>query len=348
MLRQYLDDLESRIDPHQEDKLLNEWKQFASGNFTGELFSPRRDTPKPSTLEWPSPTVNQALDDFDMMVLQQLRACSDQLAAGSGWLMNVRANYGTPILPSLFGVKLYRMDEALNTLPASWPIDGIDKIRSVIDQGIPDLHQSLGAMALDTSAKYAELFAEYPNISKYVTIYHPDLQGPMDLCEMLWGSSIFVDSYDYPELLHQLLQLVTDTYRLYMHEWEHIIPPRSDGYAVHWGMLIKGRIMLRDDSAMNFSPAMYQQFSVPYEQLLLDEFGGGAIHFCGRGSHFVPAAAAMRGLSAINASQPELNDMEAIYQATVDHGINIISLAMSEAMRALQAGRPLHSRVHAV
>lgn len=346
MLQPYLDDLESRINEQEEDALFEEWLAFTNGQFGGQLFSPRRNTPNPPSLAWPTPTVNEALDDFDAMVLQQLGACSAQLTAASGSLMNVRANYGTPIIPSLFGVRLYRMADELNTLPASWPLDGIEAIKSVVDAGVPNLYQSLGKQALDTSARYAELFRDYPKIANYVHIYHPDLQGPMDLCEMIWGSGIFVDSYEHPELLHDLLEIVTETYSAYMHAWEKIVPARADGLAVHWGMLIKGRLMLRDDSAMNFSPAMYREFFVPYEQRLLSEFGGGAMHFCGRGDHFVPIATTLKGLYAINLSQPELNDMEAIYQATVDRGTPLIGFSNPVAQRALSSGRDLRSLVH--
>ncbi len=346
MLKPYLEDLESRINEQDEQALFEEWLRFTNGQFDGEIFTPHRHSPSPPSLPWPNPTVNEALDDFEAMVLQQLGPCSAQLAAAGGSLLNVRANYGTPIIPSLFGVKLYRMADALNTLPASWPLDGIEAIRAVVDGGVPNLHHSLGGQALEAGARYVELFRDYPKISRYVHIYHPDMQGPMDLCEMIWGSGIFMDSYEQPELLHELLEVITQTYSDYMHAWEMIVPHRADGLAVHWGMLTKGRLMLRDDSAMNFSPAMYREFFVPYEQRLLTEFGGGAMHFCGRGTHFVPIATTLKGLYAINLSQPECNNMEAIYQATVDRGTPLIGFSGPEAQRTLSAGRDLHSLVH--
>ena len=343
-LERCLEDLESRIDEAEEEALWAQWREFTDGHFTGDLFCPQRTTPNPARVEWPTVTVTQALASFEAMVLQQLSGASETLAAGGGAILNIRANYGTPIIPSLFGVEIFYMSEESNTLPASRPLPR-QAIQRAIETGVPNLHHSLGGQALATGASFIELLRAYPKIARHVHIYHPDTQGPMDLCEMLWGSGIFVDSYAQPELIHALLEVVTDTYVAYLRAWEQIVPWRPDGVETHWGLLHRGHILLRDDSAMNFSPAMYEEFFVPYETRLLGEFGGGAIHFCGRGDHFVPAATAMEGMFALNVSQPHLNDMEVIFRHTVDQGIPLIGFSREAAEQALAAGRDLQGRV---
>jgi hypothetical protein len=193
--------------------------------------------------------------------------------------------------------------------------------------------------------RFAEIALRYPKIGRYVHIYHPDLQGPMDICELLWGSSIFYDLVDRPELVLGLLELVTETYARFMRRWAQIIPFRPSGN-VHWGFYHKGSLMLRDDSAMNLSSTMVRRFVLPYDQHLLDAFGGGAIHFCGKGDHFIEAMAALRGLYAVNLSQPELNDMERIYSNTIDRDINLLGLNDGAVKQAQQRGRDLRGRVH--
>jgi uroporphyrinogen-III decarboxylase len=94
---------------------------------------------------------------------------------------------------------------------------------------------------------------------------------------------------------------------------------------------------------MNLSPEAYAQFIRPMDQRILDEFGGGQIHFCGRGDHFIEAMCQMNGLSAIAMSQPHLNDMEKIYRNTVDKGIKLL---MFNGKAAKSAGRPLRGQVH--
>lgn len=91
---------------------------------------------------------------------------------------------------------------------------------------------------------------------------------------------------------------------------------------------------------------MFQEFIEPYDQRLLHEFGGGAIHFCGRGDHYIHRLAQMKGVFAINLSQPECNDMETIFEHTADKRIKILGLPRYGAEQALQQGHDLHGSVH--
>jgi hypothetical protein len=345
-LNRYLDDLERRIDPAVEDALWNDWIAFCDGRFVGDIFSPRRRSPHPPAIDWPEISINAAVDDFDAMAVQQFRSVSNALASASGEILCVRSNYGSSILPSVFGAKIFVMAEETQTLPTSHPIaGGVNAIRSLIDRGVPDLRDGFGARTLDMAERFNAILASRPNLSRHIHQYHPDLQGPMDVCEVLWGSSLFIDIIDHPDVVHALLSLITDTYIRFMTAWLAIVPSRTP-YAVHWSMLHRGQIMLRNDSAMNFSPAMYDEFIRPYNQRLLDTFGGGADHFCGRGDHTIASATSTPHLYAVQLSQPHLNDMETILRHTVDRGIKLIGLDRDPAERALASGRDLHGCVH--
>ena len=100
----------------------------------------------------------------------------------------------------------------------------------------------------------------------------------MDICEVLWGSSMFVALVEAPDLVTQLLELITDTYAKYMHTWTKVVPFAGET-SVHWAMMQTGNIMIRDDSAMNLSPRMFKKFIAPYDGRLLKEFGGGRDSF---------------------------------------------------------------------
>jgi hypothetical protein len=267
------------------------------------------------------------------------------LNTGNGQLLSVRSNYGTGILPSLFGADLFYMDDELNTLPTSRPVaGGREGIRKIIDNGIPKMDSGLGKKVLDMTLKYIELFTDYPKISKYVTIYHPDCQGPMDCVELLYGSQLFLDIVEYPDLIKALLQVVTETYIQFIKKWMQLVPPSKD-YTIHWGTLMKGNIMLRDDSAMNFSPQMYTEFIRPYDQEILKTLNGGCVHFCGKGDHYIAKMSEMSDFYGINLSQPECNDMGVIFRNTVDKGIKILGLDPSAANRALEQGVDLQQNV---
>jgi hypothetical protein len=363
MIEPYLEDLERRIEPEVEQALFDAWAQFAQGKHEGAIFSPTRTRTSPPGLAWPHVPVNDALDDMELMALQQLGACSQALAQGTGAVLAVRANYGTGIMPTLFGAELFVMEQEMDTLPTSIPLGGLEStnlsaslapaettqaaraVKQILARGIPNLRNGLGARVFDMADAYSELFAPYPKLQRYVHVYHPDLQGPMDICELLWGSSIFVALVEVPELVTQLLELVTDTYIAFMDAWMDLFP--FDGpLAVQWSMVHQGGIFLRDDSAMNLSPRMFDRFIKPYDERLLTSFGGGGIHFCGRGDHYIRSASQIEGLTTINMSQPEYNNMETIYAHTVDKGIALIGLQREAAEAALAQGRDLHGRVH--
>jgi hypothetical protein len=344
-LRECLKDLEARIDPQQEDRLHQQWIDFSQGRFQGQVFSPTRPHPTPPSVEWPEVSVNAALADYEAMALQQYGACSEQLTQGSGAMMNVRCNYGTSIIPLLYGVEPFVMDEALNTLPTSRPLNDADAVQRIVDAGVPALRGGYAERVFEMAARYTQIAREYPKIGRYVHIYHPDLQGPMDICEVVWGSTIFYAMYDQPKLVHALLEVVTQTYLRFMRAWVEVVPFEAQGNA-HWGYFHRGNIMLRDDSAMNLSPDMFDAFVRPYDQRLLDAFGGGAIHFCGKGDHYADRLPGMPGVYAVHMSQPQYNDMTRMLAHTADAGINLLGLEPDVARDIVASGRDLRGRVH--
>ena len=119
------------------------------------------------------------------------------------------------------------MDEELDTLPTSRPLHDVDAIERIIDAGVPDVHQGYGGRVLEMGKRYQAIAQEYPRIGKYVHVYHPDLQGPMDICEIIWGSTMFYSLYDRPGLVKALLEVVTETYITFMRAWMEVVPFRE-------------------------------------------------------------------------------------------------------------------------
>jgi hypothetical protein len=297
-------------------------------------------------VEWPAITLNNTFDIPPLMLLHQLSINSRILAAGTGELLSVRVNYGTPTVPSMYGARLYLMPPDQNTLPACHPLPGgLDGVLRCLEKGDPSLDAGLAKAVLETGDLFRTALRAYPRISQHIAVYHPDLQGPMDVCELLVGSGMFTDLIDRPADLHLVLQSITRTYRAFMTRWQQLFPP-SKTWNVHWHMLHTGTIMLRDDSATNLSPGMFREFIKPYDQALLREFGGGAMHFCGRGDRFIHEASSIRGLYAIHMSQPELNNVETVCAHTIDKDINIVGLKHEAGLRLVREGRALRGRVH--
>jgi hypothetical protein len=341
-LEKYLNDLESRIIVHQEQKLVDNWTAFSKGEWTENTFHPQRSEFIPPSLEWPDININDALASNEVMVLDQFHNVSKQISSKDGKLLVVRSNYGVGIFPSLYGAEKFIMPREMNCLPNVRSLKGGEKAlqERLLDSPTPDFSNGFGDDVFKTGEMYSQIFKAYPNIARFVAVDHPDCQGPVDILELLWGSDMFLGLYDRPDFTHELLTSISETYEKFISKWYEVCPQEKDMH-VTWGNGFQGKICLRDDSAMNLSPDMYKQFIYPYNERLLKYFGGGSIHSCGRVDHFAPYLSEMEGLTAFNMSQPDYNDMEEVYKNTVDKGIPIFGMNGDEAVRAVESGRNL-------
>ena len=327
-----LEDIERRIDPDAEEDFSRQWENFLYNKFDDEIFIPKRKVRNAAGISFPKININDAINDYECMLLSQLYNVSEQLESETLNLC-VRANYGTGIMPSLFGAEIFEMAREADTLPTTRPLDDTDKIRALVEKGAPDLMNGFGRRVFEFGELCKEVFSKYPKIQKYVEVYHPDVQGPLDVCELLWGCEMFYSMYDEPELVHGMLRLITDTYIRVLDKWYEMFPSNSH-MNCHWGIIRhRGTILLRNDSAMNLSPAFYREYAAPYDGELLQHYDGGAVHFCGRGDHYMDILCDLPKLYGINMSQPELNDMEKIYRCTLDKGIKLLAFSPEYAAK---------------
>ncbi len=323
-LTPYLEDIERRIDEKEEEAIYRAWVDFSAGNApVGEDFRPPRRKPKESGQVWKHVNVNDTLADEDLMILSQLENCNSSLGRSSDSSMRIRANYGVGIIASLFGARKFIMPYDMDTLPNVRCIEGgSEGIERLLDAGEPSLETGFGAQVMSVAERFAEIRRRYPKIGRWVRIDNPDAQGPIDNCELLWGSDIFYALYDEAELVHALLRRVTDTVKRFLDQWKAIVS-NGDGMTCYFASICRGGIFLRNDSAMNLSPEFYREFCAPYDAELLEYFGGGGVHFCGRGDHFVKQLAKLPMLAMVDMSQPHLNRMDIILSELVDKGINL-------------------------
>ncbi len=345
MLEKYLEDLESRIDAQQEDRLIEHWQRFIHDEIEEDLFIPKREYTAKETLGYPTILGNKAMKDMDLMMLRELNACSNLLTNNVGSLLNIRANYSVGIFPSMFGADIFYSDDKLNLMPITKKMTG-EQITRILRKGTPDINSGLIPIVFEFGHYFKELIAEYPMLKKYVHHYHPDLQGPLDVVELLWGTDLFTDVFMEPQKVKDLLELVTETYIMLLKKWYDEFPSYYKDMSVHWGLMMPGHVMIRDDSATNFSPDLVQELVLPYNQRILNEFNGGTIHFCGNGTHFIEDFSNLDKMWGIQLSQPDYNDMETIFKHTVDKGIKLLGLRQDGIEMALEQKRPLKGQVH--
>ncbi len=302
-LRHYLGKFEARLDLEHVARVRDACRRAFAFEPLPELPYVLTSDLEAPDLDWPTYPYNDAFRDPAKMLLNELHAPYLHHQLRDYHPLNIRANYGTVILPSLFGVG-YQLTET--SLPWAHHLGSRAEIERLIARGVPDLEAGLGGTCFNTLRFYQETLADYPGLSQAVSVYHPDLQGPFDVAHLIWGPDILVALYDCPELVGALLALVTETYARWMRRWKALAGEGND-FTTHWSFHIRGGIMLRDDTAVMLSARHYERFVKPYDQALLDEFGG-CIHFCGRGDAFIASMCRSRNLFGINCSQPELND----------------------------------------
>ena len=320
-LERYLEDVESRLDDGQEARVLEEWMEWvhhknASGPFEA---APRR--PAPSALEWPHIAINDAIADDTLAIYRELEGVNDALAKGKSTILRVRANYGVGNVATAFGAETFVMPRETDTLPNVKALSE-EAAAALIGRPLPDPEAGNMAGVARFARAWRDIQARYPRIGRFVRPEQPDLQGPVDNLELIMGSSaMFYAMWDEPERVHALLGVITAVIERAMDAWLAFFPENRSfaNYFMQWE---KGMICLRDDSAMNLSADMFTEYIAPYDGRLLKKYGG-LVHFCGRGDHFIDRLARIEGLSAVNMSQPHLNDMEKVYAATIDRGIHL-------------------------
>ena len=325
-----LDDIERRIDPETEEDFHAQWEAFFSDKCKDLVFNPVRKNRSAPGIELKPINISDALEDYDLMLADQMNAVSKRLNSKSCSLA-IRSNYGTGIMTSLFGAEIFVMPKKYNTLPTTRSFNDTDKMREIVDAGIPNLNNGWGKHVFNFGEWCKEVFRDYPKISKYVEFYHPDTQGPLDITELLWGGEMFYELYDDPDFVHQTIDLMTNTYIKFLDRWFDLYPHR-DGINAHWEYFMQGNIMLRNDSAINLSPEQYREFVMPYDKKLLDYYGSGAVHYCGKGDHFIAEMAKLDNLTGINLSQPHLNDMDKVYAAAFSNNKKILKLQAEFAL----------------
>ena len=180
---------------------------------------------------------------------------------------------------------------------------------------------------LETLAFYRAALDRYPACREAVQISLPDLQGPMDTAEQLWGSDIHYAFADEPELLERLLSRIVDAMIL---AWRLLRPcaiNRLDPLAhTQHGYQVPGRLMVRNDSSTLLSGRTYARFIRPHDSRLLDAVGGGTIHFCGNGQHLVGEMLAIPGLRGLDFGQPDQMDVGAAYALCREKRVAITNL----------------------
>lgn len=228
-------------------------------------------------------SIEEIHQSVEKMAYNELVGVLPSVEIKNGGIPMIRANYGVGILPSAFGLKNRIVAGNMPWVDAV----GAEGAKRILDKGVPDFTDEMSVKVIDTYAFYNQVLSDYPKCKEAIKIYHPDYQGPFDAVELIYGSDVYLDLYDDPDLVCDLISLVNKTYLAGMKKIMPYLNDKIGDCIGQWQFVFPGNVLLRNDSTVNLSPNMYNEFVRPYDDQLLSEFGGGSMHFCGRADQWI-------------------------------------------------------------
>ncbi len=235
---------------------------------------------------------------YEAMLYNQMVPIANNIFSGDDTIYGIRANYGVGTLASFFGAKNVIAHE--DSLP--WcehlPRHEID---AILERGVPSFDEGFGKKITETYEFYIDALKDYENIKAGVEFYHPDFQGPFDTTHLLFGNDMYYEFYDEPQTIHDLQNLVSDTYIRHMKKiLADLKIDRQSGYCQHWTTIFKGNIVLRNDTSVSVSDDMYREFVMPYDKKVIEAFNGAAMHYCGERETWLKTMLNESAISSIN------------------------------------------------
>jgi len=244
-------------------------------NFRDKVSKERSAEP-----DWPRFTYAESFDSPACMLLDELEDVYAGALLRDDKVYTIRANYGVGILPSLFGCEVHL--ESADSLPWVEPVTDLDVLRQTIARGVPQPTGGLLARVFETQEYFKETLAPYPKLSRTVRIAQADMQGPMNLASEILGAGVYTLLYDDPKLLHELLDVVTETYIAVTRLQKQVIGEELDR-ANHWHFRILAGARISEDFALSLSPRHYDEFARPYNERCYAAFGGGYLLYADEG-----------------------------------------------------------------
>ena len=203
--------------------------------------------------------------------------------------------FGTGVLASGFGARIEIAPGPGNDPAVAGPC--VTSIAEAHRLRMPDPESDGWMPRVLAAVDHARLHSDLP-------IGLTDMQGPLDTLGQMCGQvQLFTWMYDEPALVHDMLDLVTDAFI----EWVRVQKEHSgDPLGSSSGLQGVGGSDVgcweSDDDMTMLSPDMYGEFVAPRVARIFDAFGGGSLHFCGRGYQHLDTILGHHSVRVVNNS----------------------------------------------
>lgn len=265
----------------------------------------------PADSKFPRIPYTEVFHDPEKMLYNELVSVNNNIwnsvRLKDDYPLQIRPNYGVGIISSLFGAKIQVNDD---TMPWVVPLEGEEAFRKAILHGVPEVRGGLAGKIQEAYQVFSEWLGPYPKCAKAIHLTQPDMQGPFDNLHLLRGEDVFYDLYDDPEMVHEALDIITETMISYQKSLPRLNDRAgADSYYIHRA-IYKGNILIKlDTETAMISESMFEEFCKPYNQRVLDALGGGSIHFCGGGKEWPSHQMPQQNITCLNFGNPEMQDI---------------------------------------
>lgn len=341
ILQRLLDHLSGIVDPQRQAAVERRHQAALDGEPVDRLPLVVA-CPLPADARFKPLPYREAFTDPERMLYNELVHAFDTSIALRDRLaddlpMTVRANFGTVLLASMFGAKVEQHDD--NPPWVRHAGEGISLAAVAADA--PDLAQGLLPRVVETMECYHAVLRRWPELYEQVHIVLPDLQSPLDNLGLIRGSTLLMELASAPREVDAALATMAEAQIAVARGLAPLVRDGPAGYSHQHAVMIRGNILLRNDSVVMISPAMYRTQVGPHDERVLAALGGGGVHSCGRLGHVADELLRLPSIECLDLGQPELNDVDAICRAARARGIALTRIV--PAREELRTGR-LHER----
>ena len=175
-------------------------------------------------------------------------------------------------------------------------------------------------------------FIDYARQNSDLPIGLTDMNSPLSTMMQICGyENAFIWMYDEPAAVHDLMSKITEAFTSWVK-----LQKQHAGYDFDETGGLQGvtsprgvGIWVSDDDLITMTPALYEEFVVPYYSKIFKEFGGGHVHYCGNGNHQTDNLLKIEHIRAINNSP--MGNAEVFSQLVKKAGCGRMTIEIQDA-----------------
>ncbi len=261
----------------------------------------------------PDYNTKQTHFDTEKMLVSGFKSMLSAANGNRDAVPSLRANMGCGIFPTMFGLKQMLFDDKM-----PWLREHLDK-KTVARMGPEDLKPGDEfKAAIEHMAKMKELVEDTGAF-----VFPLDLQSPFGTAHLVYGDALFYELYDDPPFVRHLLDLCCECLIFGMTECMKVMNG-SDHTIAHYNNLVipreKGGLKVSEDTATLVGQDALDEFVLPYLRRLLERFGGGYVHYCGKNDRLFNAVLNEPLVHGLNFGNADMHDMDDVLKKLAHAG----------------------------